>query len=152
MPTSEEIKQWITDAIKWHRHDGVLTQLVYLYNLFGFRNRWSYILNLNNANFGIATLTNGTTLANVFTPGGIVPIPFRISVAYVISMDTTAANISIQKNGGTIGTVAKGTSAGLMTGFTSFSDTDFLPGDTCKIVSSSSGNAIVNLQVLFPTN
>ncbi len=139
-------------AIKTHRHDGVLTQLVYLFNLFGFRGRWSYILNLNNANFGLTTFTNGVTAVNMFTPNGIAPVPFRIANAFVTSLDTTAATISVKKNGSTIGSVAKGTTSGLMTGFTSFSDTDFVPGDVATVVSSSAGNAIVQLQVLFPTN
>ncbi len=147
MPTPTEIKQWIADAVKWHRHDGVLTQLVYLYNLFGFRQRWSNILDGDYLCFNFAIDTNGTTVRTFNTD------TFRIVSIYVISLDTTAATITIKNTGSTVTTIAKGTVSGGMVGAVSLANTDFTSRvSTISVESSSAGNARIMISVLFPNN
>lgn len=148
-PTLEEIKRLIEDAIKWHRHDGVLTQLVYLTQLFGFRPKWAYLLDLGETS--MTRLTNGTTVVNVFGANGA-PFPFRVNAVYLISRDTTAGNITLKQAGNTVCTIAKGTVSGAMVGAASLSNQEYLRGDACSIVSSSGGNAVVMLQIEFPDN
>ncbi len=158
MPTTEEIKQWITDAIKWHRHDGVLTQRVLLNQLFGFRRRWNDILNLNTLTSTMNAVTNGTTPVTSFidTSDGATPFAFLVVIVGVISLDTTAGTITLKKTSAgvttTIATIAKGTTAGVITYATSVANNSLVPGDILSAVSSSAGNAIVKVEVLFPNN
>lgn len=154
MPTTDEIKQWITDAIKWHRHDGVLTQRVLLNQLFGFRIRWYDVLNINTVAFNINAVTNGTTPVTTFidTASGATPVSFLVAVVGAISLDSTAGTITLKKNSSTICTITKSTTPGVIQYATSVANNILVPGDILSAVSSSAGNALVTLQVLFPNN
>ncbi len=147
----QEVHQMIVEAIKMHRHDGVLTQLVYLTQLFGYRVRWSDILNINELSFNLSTTTNGTTPVN-FLASGTTPASFTVIGIQVTSLDTTAGNITIKNNASTVATIAKGTVAGVITGATSLANTAFTAGTTPSVVSSSAGNVFVTMQILFPSN
>lgn len=150
----KEVQAMIDQAIKMHRHDGVLTQNIYLNNIFGFRNRWNEALNLNALQFTFSGVTNGTTPVSVSPAGnaGPTPAPFQLKYIYLISLDTTAGNITIKNNAATVSTVAKGTTTGAYIPVLSAANITFNPGDTLSIVSSSAGNAFVTFQVLFPFN
>lgn len=141
-------------AIKMHRHDGVLTQNVYLNQLFAYRQRWNEILNLNNLLYTFAGTTNGTNVVNVSPAGndGATPAPFQIAFIYLVSLDTTAGNITIKNNASTVATIAKGTVAGAFVPALSAANVTFNPGDVLSIVSSTAGNATVFFQVRFPFN
>ncbi len=154
MPTTEEIKQWITDAVKWHRHDGVLTQRVLLNQLFGFRRRWNDILNLNTLTSTMNAVTNGTTPVTTFidTADGSTPFAFLVVVVGAISLDSTAGTITVKKNSSTICTIVKSTTPGVIQYATSVANNSLVPGDILSAVSSSAGNAIVKVEVLFPSN
>lgn len=147
------IDEAVRIAIKTHRHDGVLTQNVYLNQIFGFRRRWAEILNLNEVLFTFGAVTNGTTPVHVFN-GGLnqTPAPFLIAAMQVTSLDTTAGNISLKNGASTVATVAKGTVAGVMIGATSIANNNVLPNTDITVVSSTAGNALVQFQVLFPFN
>lgn len=154
MPTTEEIKQWITDAVKWHRHDGVLTQRVLLNQLFGFRQRWADILNLNTITSTINAITNGTTPVTTFidTATGATPFNFLVAIVSAVSLDTTAATITLKKNALTICTITKSTTPGVIQYATSVANNILVPGDILSAVSSSAGNAIVKVEILWPNN
>ncbi len=139
-------------AIKMHRHDGVLTQLVYLNQIFGFRRRWAEILQINELSFTFGAVTNGTTPVHVFGGNNVAPAPFLIVAMRVTSLDTTAANISLKNGSSTVATIAKGTVAGVITGATSIANNNVTPGTDVTVVSSSAGNALVQFDVLFPFN
>ncbi len=151
-------QRMIDDAIKNHRHDGALTQVIYLNQVvdpvFGPR-RYKWSANLDLGETSIARKTNGVTAVNVFFDNFENPItcPYymRVNAMYVISLDTTAGTISLLKGASTVGTVAKGTVSGVMTGSVNLDDTlrIYVPGNGCGIVSSSAGNAIVILQLEF---
>lgn len=160
MPTTEDIKQWITEAIKWHRHDGVLTQRVLLNQLFGFRRRWNDILNLNVIVFSLPGATNGTTpVTFVDTSNGATPFAFLVTSAIATALDATAGTITLKKNGSTtILTITKSTTAGVVTGNTSLNTSgtppanQLNPNDILTVESSSAGNVFIQVQVLFPNN
>lgn len=145
-------------AIKTHRHDGVLTQLIYLYQLFGFRRRWQDVLNLNEIAFNLGVATNGTTPVFFVNASSShqTPTQFEVVGATSVALDTTAATITIKKNSTTICTITKSTTAGNMTGATSIVTTgaanQLNPGDILSAVSSSAGNSLVQVQILFPFN
>lgn len=92
--------------------------------------------------FTIAATTDGTTNVNVFTSGGA-PYALTIIGVFLISLDTTAANITVLQRGNTVCTIAKGTTAGALVGATSLSNTLYNVGDVFQVDSSSSGNAKV---------
>lgn len=91
--------------------------------------------------FQVAKDTTNTTPVNVF--GATVPFACTITGVYVISKDTTAGNITVADTAGTVATIAKGTSAGVMVGATSLANTSVSAGNTLTIVSSSAGEATV---------
>lgn len=91
--------------------------------------------------FTVAADTNGTTPVDVIA--ATVPFACTITGVYLISEDTTAGNITLADTAGTVATIAKGTSAGVMVGATSLANTSVALGDTLTIVSSSAGNARV---------
>ena len=91
-------------------------------------------------NFCIAVNTNGTTAVNVFG-GKSFGYPITITGVYLISLDTTAGNITLLNNGNTVATIAKGTTAGAMVGATSLANTVVSPNVSFTAVSSSAGNA-----------
>lgn len=91
----------------------------------------------------VAVPTNGTTSVNVFgTTNGFAG---TITSIKVIAQDTTAGNITIADTAGTVATIAKGTTAGIVTGTTSLANTGFTSTGTLTVVSSSAGNAIVEI-------
>lgn len=91
--------------------------------------------------FQVAKDTTNTTPVNVFA--ATVPFACTITGVYVISKDTTAGNITVADTAGTVATIAKGTSAGVMVGATSLANTSVSAGNTLTIVSSSAGEATV---------
>lgn len=91
--------------------------------------------------FQVAKNTNGTTPVNVIA--ATVPFNCTITGVYLISLDTTAGNITVADTAGTVATIAKGTVAGVMVGATSLANTSITSGNTLTIVSSSAGNANV---------
>lgn len=91
--------------------------------------------------FQVAKATNGTTPVNVIA--ATVPFTCTITGVYVISLDTTAGNITIADTAGTVATIAKGTVSGVMVGAASLANTTVTSGNTFTIVSSSAGNANV---------
>lgn len=105
-------------------------------------NEYGTALQLFTGRFCIATNTNGTTNVNVFGSAGA-PYPLTITGVFVISLDTTAGNITVLQGGNTVCTIAKGTTAGAMVGATTLSNTVYATGDTCQVDSSSAGNATV---------
>ncbi len=149
----KEVSGMIAEAIKSHRHDGVLTQVVYLDKIidpvFGrYARKWSEMFALGETS--IARPTNGTSPVSIF--GAVNPYYFRLHAVVVISGDTTAGNIIVKNGSNTSATVAKGTTAALLFGATSLANTDFVPGTDCTIESSSAGNAVVILFLEFPDN
>lgn len=91
--------------------------------------------------FSVAQITNGTTPVNVIA--ATVPFNATITGVYLISNDTTAGNITLADTAGTVATIAKGTSSGVMVGAVSLANTAITSGNTLTIVSSSAGNATV---------
>ena len=91
--------------------------------------------------FTVAKNTNGTNAVNVIA--ATVPFSCTITGIYLISLDTTAGNITIADTSGTVVTIAKGGSSGVLVGATSLANTTVTSGDTLTIVSSSAGNATV---------
>lgn len=95
--------------------------------------------------------TNGTTKVDVFgTTNGI---SGTITNVKTISQDTTAGFITLTKNdSGTATNIAanivKGTTVGGVAG-TAFSATAFAATGTMTVVSSSAGNAIVEIDFIF---
>lgn len=148
----QEVQVMITEAIKMHRHDGVLTQLVYLSQLFGFRPKWQDNLDLGETS--IARATTGTTPVPMFETSilGTTPFPFTVHAVYVISNDTTAGNIILKNGSSTVCTIAKGTVAGVMVGAPSLSSASYVSGAVCTIQSSSAGNATLIMHIEFPDN
>lgn len=90
----------------------------------------------------IAVGTNGTTAVNVIDASGA-PCAITIKAVQVTALDTTAGNITVQQGANTVCTVAKGTTAGVVTGASSLSNTVYAKGDVFTVKSSSSGNATV---------
>lgn len=87
------------------------------------------------------TNTNGTTNVNVFSTG--VPFNFTITGVFLISLDTTAGNITVINGSTTVATIAKGTTATALVGATSLSGTAVKKGNVFQVDSSSAGNATV---------
>jgi len=86
--------------------------------------------------------TNGTTPVNIFGPKGA-PFAGTITNFETTALDTTAGNITLKINGNTVATIAKGVTAGGITGISAaLSGNTFNPGDSVTIVSSSAGNAL----------
>ncbi len=134
-----EVQEMIRVAVKSHRHDGVLTQNIYLNQIidtfFGpWQPKWSS--NLAEAFAVFAANTNGTTPVNIL-PG----IPVSIGAVFLISNDTTAGTITVANDAGTVCTIAKGTTATLLFGAASLANNAAHTG--LNIVSSSAGNARV---------
>jgi hypothetical protein len=94
--------------------------------------------------------TNGTTAVTVFGAKGA-PANLTITGFFVISKDTTAGNITLEKADGTdIAVVAKGTTAGAVVGEDgSLASTSVVTGDAVQIKSSSAGNAVCFITYTF---
>jgi hypothetical protein len=96
----------------------------------------------NCADLEINVSTNGTTAVNVFGSKGA-PFAGTITNFEVTALDTTAGNITLKINSNTVATIAKGTSAGGITGIgAALTTVAFNPGDAVTLVSSSAGNAL----------
>jgi hypothetical protein len=91
--------------------------------------------------------TNGTTPVNVFGANGA-PCPITIVGGYVIALDTTAGNITMQQAANTVFTAAKGATSGLSVNMGALANAVYAQGDVCTVKSSSAGNALV---VIFYT-
>ena len=90
-----------------------------------------------------ATQTNGTTPVSVFGTTGL-GFAATITGVFVISNDITAGNITVENPAGTVvATVAKGTTAGVMTGAVTLANTALAAGTNLVVNSSSAGNAQV---------
>lgn len=93
--------------------------------------------------FTVAKDTNGTTAVSVFGSAGL-SVPVIITGVYLISLDTTAGNITVENPAATVVcTIAKGTSAGVLVGATSLANTTVAAGTNLVVDSSSAGNATV---------
>lgn len=80
--------------------------------------------------------TSGTTAQNVFGSGGA-PCALTITGVVTISKDTNAANITLKNGTNTVSTVAKGTSAGLVTGEDTLANTTVAAAATVTVESSA---------------
>lgn len=123
--------RYSTDNAAYHVHNGVDAPRIPYVNIQGTINY-----------FSIAKNTNGTTSINLFSSSGA-PFPFLITAVYVIALDTTAGNITLTNNGNTVCTIAKGTTAGVLTGASSLSHTSYIANTPISILSSSAGNVTV---------
>lgn len=147
------VQQMIDQAVKWHRHDGVLAQLVNLTQLFGYRPKWLSML--TSGQTSNSTNTNGTTPVAVFSnlsTNGTAPFLFTVKSVYLISKDTTAGNIIVKNGASTVATIAKGTVAGVMVGASSLANTSVNPNSVFTVESSTAGNATVIIGIQFPDN
>lgn len=97
--------------------------------------------------FLVAVVTNGTTPVNVFG-GPTIPFSGTITGVFLSADDVTAGTITLADTAGTVATIAKGTTAGALTGATSLANTALVAGNACTVVSSSAGNATVYVAVL----
>jgi hypothetical protein len=89
--------------------------------------------------------TNGTTAVSVFGASGL-GVAITIKSVYVIALDTTAGNITVENPAATVVcTVAKGTSAGVVVGATTLENTTVDAGTDLVVDSSSEGNARVHI-------
>lgn len=95
-----------------------------------------------NGYFAVAANTNGTTNVNVFSASGA-PFGLTVTGVFLISKDTTAGDITVVNAGNTVCTIAKGTTAAVMVGATSLSNTTVAKGASFQVDSSSAGNATV---------
>lgn len=83
--------------------------------------------------------TNGTTAVDLYTA----PVAITVTGIYLISLDTTAGNITVVNGSDTLATIAKGTSAGTLVGASTLANTSIAAGETLQLDSSSAGNATV---------
>lgn len=100
------------------------------------------IANVSGGNQIVEKDTNGLTVVNVLgTTNGISGV---IKAVYLISADTTAANITVTNGGLSVCVIVKGTVAGTMVGASTLTNTTIAAGGTMGIFSSSSsGQAFV---------
>jgi hypothetical protein len=105
-------------------------------------------LGTNCVHAQMVATTNGTTSVNVFGANGA-PAPITIQGVFVISRDTTAGNITIATPGGTVATIAKGATAGVLVGAASVANATCVENGAVTIVSSSAGNAQVFILYSF---
>ena len=123
--------QYTVSKVPFHTHNGLDSPPISFHSLI-----------VAPHTFSISATTNGTTNVNVFGAGGA-PFPLTITGVYLISLDTTAGNITVLQRANTVCTIAKGTVAGTLVGATSLSNTVYNTGDVCQVDSSSVGNASV---------
>jgi hypothetical protein len=115
-----------------HTHDGVNSKKI---SFLSLDNRPTVPLSsISAAN------TNGTTPVSV---SSLVPLQCTLTGVFIVSADTTAANISILNNGVTIATVTKPTTIGAMAGSSAIYGINHPAGMPITVVSSSSGNSTV---------
>lgn len=93
--------------------------------------------------FTVAANTNGQTAVSVFGASGL-SVPVTITGVYLVSLDTTAGNITVENPAATVVcTIAKGETAGVVVGATTLSNTTVAAGTNLVVDSSSAGNARV---------
>lgn len=103
----------------------------------------------NKGYYIVETTTTGTTAVNVFgTTNGFAG---TITGMYLIANDATAATITLNNSGGTVGTIAKGATSGVMLGSTSLSNTAFTAGGTMGVFSSVAGGIAGGQAQVFVT-
>lgn len=91
----------------------------------------------------IVATTNGTTAVSVFGSGGP-GYAITITGVYLISLDTTAGNITVENPASTVVvTIAKGATAGAMVGGVTLANTAVAATSNLVVDSSSAGNAQV---------
>lgn len=87
--------------------------------------------------------TDGTTAVSVFGASGL-GYAVTITGVFLISLDTTAGNITVEAPASTVVcTIAKGTAAGALVGASSLANTSVAAGTNVVVDSSSAGNAKV---------
>ena len=87
--------------------------------------------------------TSGTTAVSVFGASGL-PYAVTITGVFLVSLDTTAGNITVENPASTIVcTIAKGTAAGALVGATTLANTSVAAGTNLVVDSSTAGNARV---------
>lgn len=95
----------------------------------------------------VSTVSNGTTAVSVFGASGL-PYAITITGVYLIAQDTTATNITVEAPAATtVCTIAKGTSAGVLVGATSLSNTS-VPAAT-NVVVDGSGAGIAQVFITY---
>lgn len=93
--------------------------------------------------YTVVANTNGTTAVSVFGSTGL-SFAVTIKAVYLISLDTTAGNITVENPASTVVcTIAKGTSAGALVGATTLANTSVAANTNVVVDSSSAGNASV---------
>lgn len=123
--------QYRVSDVPYHLHNNVDAPFVPFHNLSNAPNF-----------FCVAKTTSGTTAVNVFSSKGT-SYPLTVTGIFLVSNDTTAGNITVKNNGNTVATIAKGTTAGVLVGATSLSNTSYNSGNSFTIVSDSAGNSTV---------
>lgn len=97
---------------------------------------------LNNRQGIVTQQTNGTTAVAVWANGA--PADLVVKSVYLISLDTTAGNITVENPASTVVcTIAKGATAGVLVGASSLANTSIARGTAVVVDSSSAGNAQV---------
>ena len=86
--------------------------------------------------------TNGTTNVSVFGATGL-PTDITITGAFVVSLDTTAGDITVVNGTDIVVTIAKGTASGALVGGVTLANTIVPAGTDLQVDSSSAGNARV---------
>jgi hypothetical protein len=86
--------------------------------------------------------TNGTTNVSVFGAAGL-DQAITITGVFLISLDTTAGNITVENGSDTVVTIAKGTAAGVLVGGVTLANAAVAAGTDLQVDSSSAGNARV---------
>lgn len=116
-----------TDTGIWYSNTGTTSSCTFT--------KASLVPTGNTGYYVVSVATNGTTPVNVFgTTNGFAG---TITNVLVTGLDGTNANIGLADTAGTVVTVAKGTSSGLVTGGTTLSNTAFTSLGTMTIVSTS---------------
>jgi hypothetical protein len=87
--------------------------------------------------------TNGVTPVNVFGVGGA-PCALIITAAFVVALDDSAGNITMQQGVNTVFTAAKGTAPGAFVDGGALTHATYAKGDVCT-VKSTGGDAKVYL-------
>jgi len=86
--------------------------------------------------------TNGTTNVSVFGAAGL-PTAITITGVFLVALDTTAGNITVENGASTVVTIAKGVTSGALVGGVTLANTVVAAGTDLQVDSSSAGNARV---------
>lgn len=92
--------------------------------------------------------TVGTAAVSVFGSSGL-EFPIVIVDVKVVSLDTTAGNITVENPASTVvTTIAKGTVAGVVVGGVTIANASVAAGNNVIVKSSSAGNARVQISYI----